>query len=266
MPDLELESPDRQGDRSGSVRAVERALALIEIFARSRGPFSITDLAAEAELPASTVHRLVQSLLALGYVTQHQASKRYGVGRGIADLSRAMLLKHEFNQYVQPYLERLANETNETASLTALYGTSILYLNQVESPLLMKVASPVGTIAPLHCTGSGKVFLADFGPRMFDESISFAGLKSHTGNTITDRNELIRHLMQVREQGYAVDDEEYEEGARCIAVGLRGSSGTVSSAISISGPAVRMTDDRMPEIAALVKEVAEKFAHRMREP
>lgn len=266
MEDARVVVSDRSHDRSGSVRAVERALRLIEILARSRGPFSITDLATAAELPASTVHRLVQSLMSLGYVTQHQTSKRYGVGRGIADLNRAMLLKHEFSQHAQPYLERLVDETKESASLAALYGTSIIYLNHVESPLIMRVSTPVGTLAPLHCTASGKVFLADFGPELFEEVVSFSGLESYTRSTIGVRAALVRHLEEVNRQGYALDDEEYEEGARCIAVGLRGSSGAVSAAISISGPSVRMTDERIRELARLVRVIADEFAYKMREP
>lgn len=266
MESTRVTATDRSHDRSGSVRAVERALRLIEILARSRGPFSITDLATEARLPASTVHRLVQSLMTLGYVTQHQASKRYGVGRGIADLNRAMLLKYEFSHYAQPYLERLVDETKESASLAALYGTTIIYLNHVESPLMMRVSTPVGTLAPLHCTASGKVFLADFGPELLEEVVRFSGLQRFTASTIGDPTELAEHLREVDRRGYALDDEEYEQGARCIAVGLRGSSGAVSSAISISGPSVRLTDERIPELAMLVRSVAEEFAQRMREP
>lgn len=261
-----MSTTDKGVERSGSVRSVERTLRLIEILARSRGPFSITDLAAESELPASTVHRLVQNLMTLGYVTQHQTSKRYGVGRGIADLNRAMLLKYEYSQFVQPYLERLVEETKESASLAALYGPSVIYLNHVESPLLMRVSTPVGTSAPLHATASGKVFLADFSQELLDEVVSFAGLGPHTPKTLRTKQALLDHLATVRERGYAVDDEEYELGARCVAVGLRGSSGAVSSVVSVSGPTVRLTDERIPELAALVKSVAEEFAHRMRAP
>lgn len=257
---------DKPAVRSGSVRTVERALKLVEIFARSRGPFSISDLAAEAELPASTVHRLVQGLMGLGYVIQHETSKRYGLGRGIAELSRAMLLKYEYSQYVQPYLERLVAETGESASLAALYGTAIIYLNHVDSPALMRVSTPVGTLAPLHCTASGKALLADFNDTMLDEVVRHAGLGRYTDNTAVTREDLVARLQAVNERGCAVDDEEYALGARCIAVGLRGSSGVVSSALSISGPSVRVTDGRLEELATIVRTVADEFAARLREP
>lgn len=253
-------------ERSGSVRAVERALRLIEFFARSRGPHSITDLSNALALPASTVHRLVQTLMSLGYVTQYPQSKRYGVGRGIAELNRAMLLKYEFSQHVQPYLEELVAETGETASLAALYGTSVIYLNQLESPALMKVSHPVGSLVPLHCSAVGKVFLADFHAELLESTLDYAGLERFTPNTLTSREALARELSRVREQGYALDDEEYALGARCIAVGLRGSSGAVVAALSLSGPSVRLTGEALPRLAELVQDVAERFGAQMREP
>lgn len=260
-------APEIPGETSsGSVRAVERALQLVEIFARSRGPLSITELSAQVGLAPSTVHRLVQTLSSLGYVVQYQESKRYGVGRGIAEINRAMLLKYEFTRFAQPHLEVLVEATGETANLAALYGTSAIYLNQVESPALMRVSNPLGTLVPLHCTAVGKVFMADFRPVTLDDVIQYAGLEALTPNTITTRKALEKELGRIRSQGYALDDEEYAQGVRCIAVGLRGSSGAVVSAISISGPAHRVTDERLPDLARQVVAVGERFAQQMRKP
>lgn len=251
---------------ASSVRALERTLQLIEVFARSRSPYSITDLAEAVSLPVSTVHRLVQSLMALGYVTQHTQSKRYGVGRGIAELSRAMLLKHEYSQHAEPHLERLVAETGETASLATLYGASAIYLNQVESPAMMKVSNPVGTPIPLHSSAVGKVFLADFSLPVLDDTLAYTGLRQYTANTVTDRRVLDEELASIRRDNYAVDDEEFALGARCVAVGLRGTSGAVSSVISVSGPTARVTDAVLKELARLVLEAAERFSRQLREP
>lgn len=257
---------DASVERGGSVRAVERALNLIAVLARSRGPHAVTDLANRLSLPASTVHRLLHTLMTLGYVTQYSASKRYGAGRGIAELNRAMLLKYEYSQHAEPYLERLVDLTGETANLAGLYGTAAIYLNQVESPAMMRVSNPVGTRVPLHASATGKVFLADFNDELLEDAVRHAGLPSYTPRTLSTRAALERDLATVREAGYAFDDEEYAPGARCIAVALRGSSGAVVAAVSVSGPAVRMTDDRIPGLAIAVREVADDFAARMREP
>lgn len=262
---MKIAVPEAKSD-TGSVRAVERALQLVETFARSRGPFSITELSGVLGLAPSTVHRLVQTLMSLGYVVQYPESKRYGVGRGIAEINRAMLLKYEFSRRAGPHLEALVEATGETASLAALYGTSAIYLNQVESGAMVRVSNPVGTLVPLHCTAVGKVFLADFRPQMLEDTLLHTGLEALTPRTLTTRKSLERELERVRKQGYALDDEEYAQGVRCLAVGLRGSSGTVVSALGISGPASRLSDGCIPELARQVAEAGERFARQMREP
>jgi len=253
-------------EASSTVRAVERALQLIEIFARSRGPLAISELAAQVGLPPSTVHRLVQTLMSLGYVVQYPQSKRYGVGRGIAEINRAMLLKYEFGRFAKPHLEALVEVTGETASLAALYGTSAIYLSQLEAPSMVRVSNPVGTPVPLHCTAVGKVFLADFRSAMLEETLAYAGLEACTPHTLTAREALERELERVRHQGYALDDQEYAEGVRCLAVGLRGSSGAVVAALSLCGPLSRIPDERIPELAGAVMEIGDRFARQMREP
>lgn len=258
--------PETQENATGSVRAVERALQLIEVFARSRGPFSITELSGILELAPSTVHRLVQTLTSLGYVVQYQESKRYGVGRGIALINRAMLLKYEFARFAQPHLEALVKATGETANLAALYGTSMIYLNQVESPAMVRVSNPIGTLVPLHCTAVGKVFLADFNKSMLEDVFTHAGLEGFTPKTLTSPKALQKELSRVRNQGYALDDEEFAQGVRCIAVGVRGSSGAVVTAFSLSGPSSRVTDERISQLAAAVAQAAERFERQMREP
>lgn len=253
-------------ESGSSVRAVERALQLVEVFARSREPFSITDMARKLDLAPSTVHRLVQTLMTLGYVVQYAESKRYGPGRGIAEITRSMLLKYEFTEFSRPHLEALSHASGETASLAGVYGGSVIYLDQVEPQNVVRVSNGVGTLAPLHCTALGKIFLEDFSPETFDGLLEHTGLPKRTERTITSRKLLERELKRVRAQGYAVDDEEYALGARCVAVGLRGSSGAVVAAVGLSGPSSRLTMDRVPEIAALVRETAENLAREIRKP
>lgn len=253
-------------ESGSSVRAVERALQLVEVFARSRGPFSITDLARMLELAPSTVHRLVQTLMTLGYVVQYAESKRYGPGRGIAEIARSMILKYEFTEFARPHLEALSQLSGETASIAGVYGGNVIYLDQVEPQNVVRVSNGIGTLAPLHCTALGKIFLEDFSPQTLEGLLEHTGLPRRTERTITARKLLERELKKVRAQGYAVDDEEYAIGARCVAVGLRGSSGAVVAAIGLSGPSSRVTMDRLPEMAALVRETAERVARELRKP
>ncbi|HWG85291.1 MAG TPA: IclR family transcriptional regulator [Deinococcales bacterium] len=247
------------------MRAVERALQLIEVVAKSRTPLSVTDIARALDLAPSTIHRLLQTLGAQGYVMQYEDSKRYGVGRGMSEIGRAMLLRHDLAQRSRPHLEKLAEQSGETANLAALYGTSVIYLAQVESSSLIRVSGGLGYAAPLHASAVGKVYLADFNDEMLADVITIAGLEAYTANTIRDMEALRKELALIRERGYAVDDEEREPGVRCIAAPVRGSSGMVVSAVSISGLASRVTPERVPELAAVVALTAARLSSGFRE-
>ena len=160
----------------------------------------------------------------------------------------------------------MAQASGETANLAVLYGSSAIYLNQVESPAMVRVSNPIGTLIPLHATAVGKVFLADFRPEMLEDVIAHAGLTQLTSHTLTNGQSLEDELETVRTQGYAVDNEEFAEGVRCIAAGLRGSSGAVVAAISLSGPSSRVSQGRTAELARMVQQAVEGFAAQIREP
>jgi DNA-binding IclR family transcriptional regulator len=260
-------TPEANGlDAGGSVRAVERALQLVEIVAKSRMPLSITDLSKTLALAPSTIHRLLQTLVAQGYVIQYAQTKRYGVGRTISEIGRALLLRHDLASRSTPHLEALVAATGETANLASLYGTSAIYLNQVESPSMVRIRHALGSAAPLHASAMGKVFLADFSPAMLTDALEHSNLEHFTARTITNRAKLERELLQTRKRGYAIDNEELEPGVRCIAAAVRGSSGLVISAIGISGPASRISEPRFAELATLVLEAAAQLSSGIREP
>jgi IclR family transcriptional regulator, acetate operon repressor len=259
---IEINPPDT----IGSVRAVERALQLVELIAKSRSPLSIADLTKSLSLAPSTVHRLLQTLVAQGYVLQYQQTKRYGVGRTISEIGRALLLRHDLSSRAGPYLEALVEATGETANLASLYGTSAIYLNQVESPSMVRIHHALGSAAPLHASAMGKVFLADFSPQMLEDALQHSGLERFTDCTITDRVALETELETIQKRGYAIDNEELELDVRCIAAPIRGTSGLVISAIGISGPSSRMTKQRLNDLAAKVLEEAQRLSKGIREP
>jgi DNA-binding IclR family transcriptional regulator len=269
MPRVKAAPPRAEGgslEGGLNVRAVERALQLIDVVARSRLPLSVTDLSRALALAPSTIHRLLQTLSAQGYVMQYPESKRYGVGRGVSEIGRALVLRHDLALRARPHLEELAAATGETANLAVLYGSNAIYLSQVESPSLIRVAGNLGYAAPLHASAVGKVYLADFEPGMVADVAAHTGLERYTDRTISSLEALQGELALVNAQGYAVDDEEREPGVRCIAAGVRGSSGTVVSAISISGPTSRVTPERVPALAGLVVEAARRLSSGFREP
>jgi DNA-binding IclR family transcriptional regulator len=132
-----------------------------------------------------------------------------------------------------------------------------LYIDQVESPATLRVNAQVGTMNPLHCTALGKILLA------FGDTPIPSTLESHTSHTITDPRALQRELQNIRERGYAVDDEEFDQGIRCIAVPAMDYRGKLAGALGISGPSTRMTPERLPQLAASMVEIGRALSERL---
>lgn len=238
----------RSGRRGSTVQSLTRALSLLEALGASRGEVGIAELSQRVGLHVSTAHRLLATLMACGYAQQNPGTGRYALGAKAFHLAESYLGQMDLRHVVHPALERLSQETGETANLVILDGRDVLYLDKVESPQSLRFFSRIGHRAPLHCTAVGKVLLA-YRPKAEAEGL-LAGrsLERLTRHTITSVSQLRRELEKIRDQGFALDREECEEGACCIAVPLRTAQGTVEAALSISAPAVRLTSRRMEEL------------------
>jgi DNA-binding IclR family transcriptional regulator len=175
----------------------------------------------------------------------------------VVSLSRSVLARLPLREAAKPFLCQLMEITGECAHLAVPAQGKVLYIDQVESPATLRVNAQVGTLNPLHCTALGKVLLA-FGDLELPST-----LESFTPHTLTDPSRLRKNLDQVCAQGYAVDDEEFDIGVRCIAVPVFDFRGKVVGSIGISGPATRVTPERLPGLAASVVEMGKALSERM---
>jgi IclR family acetate operon transcriptional repressor len=238
--------------RSGGVQSLERAFGLLELVATRRGAASLSELATASGLPPATLHRLARTLVDLGYLRQ-EPSRRYALGPRLAllvDGSSAML-----SAVALPHLGHLVDEIGETANLAMLDGDLVAYVAQVPGRHSMRMFTEVGRRVQPHCTAVGKALLA--ATRSDDEVrdlLGRTGLPRHTPHTVVDPDELIEQLTLVRSRGYALDEGEQEVGVRCIAVNVHGS--TLPLAMSVSGPAPRMTDELLVEAVPVLQEAA----------
>lgn len=239
------------------IQSLARGLKILELMAASADSVGITELADELGIDKSSVSRLVQTLANHGYAEQDPQNRRYRLGPQIVRLSRNLLTRMPLRDEAKPFLRSLVDRTGECAHLAILAQNQALYIDQVESPSSLRVTTGVGTLGPLHCTALGKSLLA-FGTAVFPEQ-----LPAFTLRTITDSDTLRHHLEQTRRQGYAVDDEEYELGVRCVAAPVYDYRGKVVGAIGISGPAGRMSLDRVVDFAGIVIEVSQDLSNRM---
>lgn len=239
----------------GGVQSVERAFELLEILADAGGTAALGELAARADLPQPTIHRLVRTLLAMGYVRQ-LPNRHYALGPKLIRLgeSAARLI----GTWSVPHLAGLVERTGETANMAVLDNDMAVYVAQVPSPHAMRMFTEPGRCVYLHCTGVGKALLMLLPNDTVLALLRRTGMPVLTENTHTTPDALIRDLELSRSRGYAVDEGEQEVGVRCFAVPVP--DAPTPSAISISGPAARVTLKSATQVAPLLKRVARDLA------
>ncbi|GGP47600.1 IclR family transcriptional regulator [Saccharothrix coeruleofusca] len=244
------------GESTGGVQSLRRAFELLERLADAGGEASLSELAAITGLPLPTIHRLIRTLVALGYVRQN-SNRRYALGARLIRLGESA--SGQFGAWARPFLARLVDLVGETANLAVLDGDEVVYVAQVPSPHSMRVFTEVGRRLLPHATGVGKAMLAQLPRQEARALLERTGLPARTPNTITDPERLLSALDRIAAQGYALDESEQELGVRCVAVPLVG--GPTLAAVSVSGPEGRLTREALARIVPAVVETAERLSH-----
>jgi IclR family transcriptional regulator, acetate operon repressor len=242
---------DKGATRSGTVQSIERAFGLLETVADHGGTMGLSQLAAESGLPLPTIHRLLRTLVDLGYLRQ-DASRQYVLAPRLIRLgesSGAML-----SVWAKPHLDRLVAELGESANLAMLDGDEIVYVAQAQSRRSMRMFTEVGRRVLPHCTAVGKAILAELPEEQVQDLLRRTGMPEHTEHTITDPEAFAKALLWVVEHGYAIDDQEQEHGVRCVAVAVPNAPTRLG--LSVSGPATRMTPAVVEQAVPMLREAA----------
>lgn len=244
---------------TGGVQSLGRAFDVLELMAAADGEIALSRLAEESGLPGPTIHRIVRTLVARGYVLQ-MPSRRYRLGPRLIGLGAGARASVE--AWASPPLEALAEETGETADLAILDLDRVAYVAQVPSTRhTMRMFTEVGRQVYAHCTGVGKALLAELPDDDVRRMMAAAGMPAMTSHTITDPDRLLEELATIRAQGYAVDDGEQELGVRCVAVAVN-----PTMAVSVTGPASRVTRSAVPALAVVLRTAAGRLAGREAPP
>lgn len=247
--------PRTAKDSPYQVQVLDRVLAILDALAAREGEMSLFELAERLDLHKSTIHRLLMVLARHRLVERRPQNGKYGLGLKLFELGSKASNRLGLGERARPHLERLAAAAGETAHLCMLDGGEVVYLAKVEPTRTIRVPSSVGQRNPAHCTAVGKALLAHLPESELDALIRSRGLKAYTRNTITTAALLKRELRVIRERGYAVDDEEIEEGLRCVGAPVRDHSGRVVASLSVAGPAFRLTRAKIPAVARLVTRI-----------
>src|SRR5690349_12394523 len=237
--------------RSGSVQSIERAFSLLELMADAGGTLGLSQLANQSGLPLPTIHRLLRTLVDLGYIRQ-ESSRQYVLGPRLIRLGDAS--SRMLSVWARPHLARLVDELGESANLAMLDGDEIVYVAQAQSRHSMRMFTEVGRRVLPHCTAVGKAIMARMPEEQVLDLLRRTGMPVHTEHTITDPGAFTEALRWVDEHGYALDDEEQEHGVRCVAVAVPDAPSRLG--LSVSGPATRMTPQVVERAVPILRDAA----------
>ena len=235
---------------------LDRALAILDMLSIEGPDLSLGEISDKLKLHKSTVHRLIMVLERHKLVERNSVNGRFRLGLKLFELGTRAVSQLDLRERARPVLERLVLETSETVHLCVLDDTEVVYLDKVEPARSVRMASTVGRRNPAYCTAVGKAILAHLPETQVETIVRKQGLKALTANTITSFLELKTELGAIRERGYAIDNEEIEEGLRCVGCVVRDFSGAPVAAISVSGPAFRLTREKVKSIARPVMAAA----------
>ena len=263
-----VESSDSEGDalaeqHCSSIQSVERAIAILKSFTQERPERGVSELSRELGLHKSTVSRMMMTLERGGLLSKNPETRRYRLGVDLIGLAAGVVQYMDVREVALSFLQQLAGACQETAILAVLDAGQIVNVEQFVPPMRqVKNVGRVGRRMSPHCTAAGKVLLAYLSPGELGRALP-EELERFTPHTITDPGELRRELARVREQGYATAREELEKGLNVVAAPVFDHAGQVRSAISVAGPAYRLPSDLLPQLAALVVDVARQISEQL---
>jgi DNA-binding IclR family transcriptional regulator len=244
------------------VRAVERALRILDCFDDQHPEMGVSEIAQAVDLHKATAHRIVTTLVHYGYLERVAGGHKYRLGLQLTHLGFKVVRRMDLRREALPHMTRVAKQWDETCDLSIYDHGQVFYIEVLQGNHALTIAASIGQRLPAHCTASGKVFLAYLPPDELEAMLS-RPLRSYTEKTITSPEALEREIEATRQRGYGIDDEEMEAGVRAVSAPIRNRDGTVVAVMSMPGPTSRMTSDRVPEIAVALGEAADAVSRRL---
>lgn len=249
-------------ERHGRVQAIDRAVMILKCFSEKRQELRLSDIADELDLNRSTAHGIISTLKYHGLIDQDEITQKYRLGLFLMELGNIINNSLDIRSISAPIIEEVCNEIEETVHIGALDNHEIIYIDKMESTQSMRIFTTIGARNPAYSTGVGKVMLAYLDEEQLLDALP-ESLEKFTEKTITDKDKLMHELAKVREKGYSMDNEENIAGLTCVAAPIFDQFGKVKYGISISGPTIRMTEEKIVKAIDLVKKAAEQISKEL---
>jgi IclR family KDG regulon transcriptional repressor len=237
---------------SQRIGAVAKALTILSLFKFDKPEWGVTEIARELDMQKSTVFRLLATMQDFDFVRKTHSGTSYRLGMRLFELGSVVANTFDLRDIALSYLHKVSEQTGETVHLGVLNETDAMSIETVDGSNTLKSSILIGKRTPLYCTSVGKAILAFQSPQVQKEIIAKTNFIKFTDNTIVDLEAFAAELKLTRQRGYAVDDMEHEVGVRCIAAPIWDASGKVVASLSVSGPSIRITTAKIPELAQLI--------------
>ena len=245
-------------------QSAEKTMRIIEFLAESGHSMRLIDIAGNLDLNTSTTLRFINTLTALGYIEQEPSSSKYYLTYKLCSISNKIYSKTSLRDIASPYLKDLAKKAGESVCLAIEQSGQVVYIDVADGPdQMIKGMQRIGNIAPMHCTGIGKLLLLNYTEAELDELIDRKGLTRYTDNTIVSKDKLLEELEKARETGYAFDNEECEIGARCIAFPIYDFTHKIIAGFSITGPVNRISEDFIKAHIPMMKSISAEISGKL---
>ena len=223
-----------------ALNSIQRCLRVIDHLSRHPNGLKLTEISRSLDLHPSSLHHMLGTLIPHDYIVQDADTKKYALGFRFLEISGRLLDNLDIRKVARKYLEELQQESHEAAHLAILRGNKVVYIDKIGNPEGLFLATYIGFATDPHAAAGGKVLLADLPEAKVKALYAGKDLQKFGRNTITDIDRLLQELEKIRKQGYALDDEEYYAGARCVAAPVR-AGGRVIASVSITGSVFSMT-------------------------
>lgn len=240
--------------------SVQRLLGVLEVLSGHSGLVTLDRLAADTGMPRASLQRMLQQLERMGMLQRDGDGRCYGAAQRLVSFAEHVLVSHTRQPEQRAVLMRLAEEVGETCNITALSGADVVYLDRVETTAPLRFDLHRGSRVPVHCSASGKLFLAQMPAAQLHHLLAHSPLAGFTASTITDLARLEAELARVRRDGFALDDEEYLPGLMCVATLVPVATGRANRAVAVQLPVVRATPDKALQFLPALQRAAGALA------
>lgn len=244
------------------VQSVDRAISILKCFNERKRELKLSEISDELGLNKSTVHGIINTLKQHGLIEQDEKTQKYRLGLYLIGLGELVVSSIDVRAIGYPIIEEVCQILEETVHAVVLDCTDVVYIDKKECDNSVRISTKIGSRSPSYCTADGKVMLAYLDLKK-QTIIIPDDIPKFTPNTITDKSEIMKELVDIKERGYAIDNEEYETGLVCVAAPVFDHSGAVKYAISVTGPSLRMTQKKISESIKVLKDAAYKISYEI---